>query len=1047
MATRLGLDLGTNSIGWALYRLDGGETPEPVELIDGGVLIHSDGRNPRDRSSNAKARREKRGPRRNRDRALRRQRRVAQMLRGLGLLPDGEGARAASRGLDPLRLRAEALDRPLAPHELGRALLAFAGRRGFRSNRRAGGGEDGAIRKDAAELGSRIAQSGARTLGEHLWRRRRRGLTVRARLGNGLYPDRAMVEAELAAVREAQAPHHPRIAPGDWDGIADALTFQRELRPVERGKCTLIPDEPRAYKAHPLFQRFRIRQEVLNIEVTTPGDQPRPLEAEERERLAAKLLGSTKQSFGQIVALLALPGGTRVNMRSAARDSIDGDQTARVLRGRRLFGKDWAQLGLDRQQEVVERLLEDEDTERLEAWLREEHGLGEDAAEAVAAARLPQGTGNLSLEAMERLLPHMQRGLRYHEATEAAGLGSHSDFRGKADRDRLPYYGEVLWRYVAGAKPGGRSEAERHGRIANPTVHIALGQVRRLFNAVADEYGKPDEVVVEMARDLKQSEEERYRYQRRQNENRERNARLRELAAGAGHPDPSPHDMRKLRLWEEQGPPSARLCPFSGEPLSIGRVLSDDIEIEHILPFGRSLDDGMNNKVLALRAANREKRNKTPFEAWGPDRERYEAILARAAHLPEPKRWRFGEDAMERWGRDRDFLDRQLNETRYLSRVVREYLEAAVEPERVWVSPGRLTALLRHAWGLNGVLSDDMRKNRDDHRHHLVDAAVVGTISRSLLQRVATASGRGEDPEPAAAAGAVLPWEGFRQDVERLAGRCVVRHRPDHFDTRGKMERRREGRDFTTGSLHNDTAYGVVGGPDGEGMMTLVEKKPLEALDPRWIGSTEFSRSARFIVRDPALRERLEALWDRAEAEGVKPADFAARARREIGVRGVRVLKKVSEDSLAFIANDNGHVYKAYETGGNAYMDVWLLPDGKTTGETVSRYGAHQPGFRSRVQAEHRTARKLMRLHIDDTIAVGEGDERRILRVQKLSKQNITAVEHHQAGEAQALTATAYRKSAGQVLQAGLRKVSVDVIGRVRDGGPLDARGRGKAGR
>ena len=199
---RLGLDMGTNSIGWALYRLDAGERPDPEALIDGGVLIHPDGRNPRDRSSNARTRREKRGPRRNHDRMLRRRRRVASLLRRHGLLPDGEAARRASRNLDPLQLRAEALDRALAPHEIGRALLSFADRRGFKSNRRTDGGEDGAIRKDTGELRRRMAQSGARTLGEFLWRRHRRGKTVRARPDTdggygGLYPDRAMIKHEL----------------------------------------------------------------------------------------------------------------------------------------------------------------------------------------------------------------------------------------------------------------------------------------------------------------------------------------------------------------------------------------------------------------------------------------------------------------------------------------------------------------------------------------------------------------------------------------------------------------------------------------------------------------------------------------------------------------------------------------------------------------------------------------------------------------------------------------------------------------------------------
>ena len=172
---------------------------------------------------------------------------------------------------------------------------------------------------------------------------------------------------------------------------------------------------------------------------------------------------------------------------------------------------------------------------------------------------------------------------------------------------------------------------------------------------------------------------------------------------------------------------------------------------------------------------------------------------------------------------------------------------------------------------------------------------------------------------------------------------------------------------------------------------------------------------------------------------------FAQRARGSLGVKRVRVLTRLGEESLAFIRNGSGHIYKAYKTHGNAFMDVWLLPNGKTKGETVSRFDAHQPGFRSRLKDECPAAKKLMRLHINDMVAIGEGKERRIMRVQKLSGSTITAVDHTAAGKAENLSP--FRKSAGQVIQAELRKVSVSVLGRVRDGGPFGPDGRGKNGK
>lgn len=1043
---RLGLDLGTNSIGWALYRLD--EAGEPQGLIDGGVLIHSDGRNPQNRSSNASERREKRGPRRNRDRMLRRRRRVATMLRGLDLPPTSGNERVEHRKLDPLQLRAEALERPLTDHELGRVLLSFVDRRGFKSNRQAGGADDGTVRRGISELRRRMQQSGARTLGQYLWRRRKQGKTIRARLGNGLHPERAMIEDELNAIRTEQSPHHSMLADEQWDQIInEALLFQRELRPVELGWCTLLEGERRIRKAEPLFQRFRIWQEVLNLEYAPPRQGMRPLDERQRWLLANKLLTVKAQTFQQLAELAGLPEGSRFNLQTTARDKLDGDQTAVVLGSPKRFGKRaWMSLGLEAQQRVVERLLEASDHDALVAWLVEEFELDLTAAEAVATAPLPPGTGNLSQAAIERLLPYMeQEGLPYDQAVAAAGLGHHSDLRGDGSADRLPYYGAVLSRDVVGGT--GKSddpEAKRFGRIGNPTVHIALGQLRRLFNAIADQYGKPDQVVVELARDLKQTKRDRERDQRENRRNQERNERLRQLAAEAGVAEPSALDMRKLRLWDEQGPPDARCCPFSGETLSVGRVLSEETEIEHILPYSRTLDDSMANTVVALRAANQAKGRRTPYEAWGHVPAHYEQILARAELLPPNKRWRFQADAMQQFEARGGFLERQLNDTRYLSRAVKRFLEAVIDPSRLWVTPGRLTAMLRVAWGLNSLLADAGGKERGDHRHHLIDAAVVGMTSRSLLQQVARDSAHAVDDLGERVAKSVSePWEEYRQDVGKLLERVVVRHRPDHFQPSPGS---------TTGSLHRETAYGIVDGPDASGMMTLVTTKSLaEEMKPADLSD----------VRDLALRGLLQELWTKVDAgEGTSTQKwnrFAERAEQELHVRRVRLLVRHGMDHLALIRDRSGRIYKAYETHGNAYMDVWMIRNGdrvRTIGETVSRFDAHDEAnyfdadrrnFRSKIQAEHPTAKKLMRLQINDMIAVGEGEERKIMRVLKLSGPRIEAVDHRAAGRVQEIQP--YRKSAGQVLQVGLRKVSVNILGQVADGGPFDQSGKGTYGR
>src|SRR3546814_20910142 len=102
------------------------------------------------------------------------------------------------------------------------------------------------------------------------------------------------------------------------------------------------------------------------------------------------------------------------------------------------------------------------------------------------------------------------RPLTYNEAVEAALGKSHSDFRTGEVLDFLPYYGEMLSREIPpGTLDPNDDDATRWGKITNPTVHIGLNQLRRLLNAIIRVHGRPEEISVELARHLQQSEQRR----------------------------------------------------------------------------------------------------------------------------------------------------------------------------------------------------------------------------------------------------------------------------------------------------------------------------------------------------------------------------------------------------------------------------------------------------------------------------------------------------------------------------------------------------------
>lgn len=1029
MAYRLGLDLGTNSIGWCLLNLN--SQGEPDRLIRLGARVFPDGRKPKDGTSLAVDRRLARQMRKRRDRFLRRRGRLLDALIRYGLMPADPVERKKLVSLDPYILRKRALDEPLPLAELGRAFFHLNQRRGFRSNRKVDKGADdesGKIRGAITATRGLLDREKARTVGEWLARRHEHREPVRARLrGVGakatydLYVDRDMIAQEFDSLWEKQKPHHPQeLTDTAREEIRDILLYQRPLKPVRPGRCTFEPDDDRAPLALPSQQRWRIYQELNNLRVLNEGFSETALTREQRDTIAADLLCGKKRSFDQIRRALKL--SVRFNLESEKRKELKGCATANILGHKNRFGSAWHELPLARQDEIVEKLFATESEAELTAWLERECGLSVDAARMVANANLPDGYGRVGRKALAKILPKLAEAvITYDTAVKAAGYASHSDFYTGEIHDSLPYYGLSLNRHVGfGTGDIGHSEEKRYGRIANPTVHIGLNQLRKLVNAIIEAYGRPDEIIVEVARELKLSYTKRREIEAEQAERQKQNDEFRNKLASLGLPDNAENVLR-LRLWTELNPndPADRRCPFTGEAISPTRLFSPEIEIEHLLPFARSLDDSIANKTVSLRRANRDKGNNTPYEAFGHSPAGYDwtRILERAQSLPTNKRWRFAENAMERYLRDeKDFLARHLNDTAYLSRIAKEYLSAICPPARIWVTPGRLTAMLRAKWGLNSILSDINRKQRNDHRHHALDAVVIAVADRSLLKRVADAASRAH----AAGLERLLsdmpqPWNGFRDAVASTIEHVVISHKPDH----GHQDK-----------LHNETAYGFVEPPNENGVARVVHRIMLADLKPGHLeADTEEG------VRDPDLRKQLRDAVGNATGTELKKLLQAFSERT--GIRRVRVTEK-----LSVIATPDSP-FKAYKGDSNYAFEIYRKENGQWDDNIVTTFEANQVSPPERLR-DRRLALNdkslVMRLCKNDLVAIEENGKRQIMRVAKFSPGKIALAEHQEANvdarnrDDDDSFAYVY-KSAGSLFASRGRRVFVDLLGRVLDPG------------
>lgn len=1046
----LGLDLGSQSLGWAVVECD--SNLETTRLIDFGVRIFDDGRNPKDHQPLGVGRRLAKQTARRRQRAFRRRQALLNLLRGRNLLPQDFALSRSLAKLDPYELRRRAVRERIERHEIGRILLHLNKRRGFQSSRKDSNSDEkelSATRQGISNLSLRIGDG--ETLGSYLGSLRRKNIKSSVRFrpersGNRnlweIYPERSMITREIRAILQHQAQYHSDLEdPTLLERILHIVVEQRPLKKPKVGSCRFFVEDDRAPLALPSQQRFRILQEISNLEVLHDGEFRR-LTREERDEIVAQLslradrsLLNKKQSelsFSRIGSRIIGDSGVEFNLAEMGRSGLTPDLAAVELSKRECFGDEWFSIPLEQQDEIVlkltgneEKEIQDEDAEVRE-WLTEHWGLSLTQAESCLHARLPDGFGRLGRRAISKLLPFLEAGRNYSESVELAGL---TDPSLKTEiRDFLPYYGEVLENYTMPHPAHSRSEVAqspevRYGRIANPTVHIGLNQVRTVVNKIIERFGSPKVVRVELARDFAFSQKQQSDAKKRQTENRRRNEVARAEIIEAGQDPANQDNLLRWKLWKElHSDPTQRRCPFSGRMISVEDLFSARVEVEHILPFARTFDDSFSNKTICFREYNRKKLNRTPFEAFGGKPE-FEEILARAATLPISKRWRFRPDAMETFrGNSPDLIARTLNDTRYLSRVASMYLRTI--SENVETIRGSMTSALRYSWGLSGALSDSRHKNRQDHRHHAIDAFVVACATRAFLRRFQLLTEERKLKEPSAnplhLRDFPRPHKKFSLDsIRDAASRMIVSHKQGHYVPEFTE---------TPGPLHEETYYGIEEG--SENKLKLKVRKPLEVLkrDPKDCNN----------IASPRLRSFFLSKCNQIESDA-EWKEFLATLIDSGRIRRIRMLDVADECTVRGFKARDGAIYRYARTGNNAHADVIRIPSGNgrskiefcvaSNFEVATATANDQPAWKQRFPA----GKKVARLTRNDMVALKGGSGRWfIYRVKYLDAGNSRVVLTDPKIALEDKDKQSIRLSKTQILSGSFSKVAVGPLGDLR---------------
>ncbi|MHC1691459.1 MAG: type II CRISPR RNA-guided endonuclease Cas9 [Sphaerochaetaceae bacterium] len=449
MGQVLGLDLGTNSIGWAIV-----DEMRSNHIMSKGVVIFQEGVKIEKgvESSKAAERTSYRLARRMKFRRRLRKYETLKVLIANAMCPltreelnawvvykKGEKRQYPKSelfldwlktddvlGRNPYALRAMAAEGKIPPYELGRAFYHLAQRRGFLSNRKEGTKEsEGEVRKQIDEL---TTAKGDLTLGQYFNQLYQQGVRIRGRYTSRKY--HYMEEFEkICAVQE--------LSPQLHDELVKALFFQRKLRSQRQlvGKCTFEPKKSRCPISHYEFEEFRMWQFLNSVWYRKESTAEKQfLTNQEKSLVIPKFFRKSKPTFGfEDIRKILTPKGQEYIFNYKDKDTVSGCPVSAGLLA--LFGEDWRDIKIPYQKkdgsdgiydisDIWHVLYNFDDDDKLAEFAQDRLGLIDADIKAFLSIPVHQGYASLSLCAIRKILPFLKHGIIYSHAVFLANIGT-----------------------------------------------------------------------------------------------------------------------------------------------------------------------------------------------------------------------------------------------------------------------------------------------------------------------------------------------------------------------------------------------------------------------------------------------------------------------------------------------------------------------------------------------------------------------------------------------------------------------------------------------